>query len=244
MSASKFEIIPAIDLIDGKAVRLSQGDYSKKTVYSNNPLDLAKGFEDAGIRRLHLVDLDGAKVGSIKNHAILEEIAGKTGLQVDFGGGVSSRSDVENVLNSGAAMVALGSVAVKKPELFAEWISEFGPEVFFLGADVKNEKLAVKGWTEITSVSIFDFLQRQIEQGITRIFCTDIAMDGMLTGPSVGLYKALLAKFPALSLTASGGVSGVSDLELLKDAGCSGVIVGKAIYEQRITLQDLTPFLN
>lgn len=238
-----FTIIPAIDLMDGKAVRLSQGDFDQKTVYSDDPLELAKQFEAAGVRRLHLVDLDGARAGQLRNLPVLERIASGTQLEIDFGGGIGTRDELAAVLNAGARMVAVGSVAVKKPELFREWVEEFNAAAIFLGTDVKNNLLAVKGWTEITQTSIFDFLETQRKLGINRIFCTDISRDGMLQGPSVELYKQLLETFPRLELIASGGVSTIDDVHQLQQCGCSGVIIGKAIYENRIRLKELEPYL-
>ena len=238
------EIIPAIDLIDGKCVRLSQGDYTKKTIYNNNPLEEALKFQNAGIRRLHLVDLDGARSGEIKNLKILEKIAEKTSLIIDFGGGVKSNNDFQSVLNAGAKYVAVGSVAVKQPILFAEWISVFGADKILLGTDVNNDKLAVSAWQESTDVNVFEFLKEKSKQGIKRVFSTDISKDGMLTGPAVELYQKLHSKFPEIELIASGGISCIDDICDVEKAGCSGVIIGKAIYEGKIGLKDLNIFLR
>lgn len=234
------EIIPAIDIIDGKCVRLTMGDYSQKTIYNENPLEVAKQFEDAGLSRLHLVDLDGAKAGAVKNWKVLEKIAGKTSLVIDFGGGIKQEADLEIVLNSGAAMATIGSLAVKSEALFVSWLDKYGADRFLLGADVKNEKIAISGWLETTDLWIYDFIRKYIEHGVQQIFCTDVSKDGKLEGPSLDLYKNILKEFPALHFIASGGVSSVDDLHRLAETGCSGVIVGKAIYEGRISLKELT----
>jgi phosphoribosylformimino-5-aminoimidazole carboxamide ribotide isomerase len=236
------EIIPAIDIIDGKCVRLTQGDYTQKKIYNEHPLEVAKQFEDAGLERLHLVDLDGAKAGMVKNWKVLEAIAGKTALVVDFGGGIKSEKDVTIVFNSGAALATVGSIAVKDKETFVKWLLQFGPEKFLLGADVKGENIAVNGWTETTSVNVFDFLQQYIDHGITQVFCTDVSKDGLLAGPSVELYKKIIERFPSLHFIASGGVSNMTDVEDLARIGCKGAIIGKAIYENRISLHDLQSF--
>jgi phosphoribosylformimino-5-aminoimidazole carboxamide ribotide isomerase len=236
------QIIPAIDIIDGKCVRLTQGDYEQKKIYNEHPLEVAKEFEDAGLKRLHLVDLDGAKAGSVKNWKVLETIAGKTNLTIDFGGGIKQESDVYVVFNSGAALATIGSLAVKNELEFLKWLRMFGADKFLLGADVKDEKIAVGGWLETTDVRIYDFMQKYIDHGVQQIFCTDVSKDGKLEGPSTELYKNIVTKFPKLHFIASGGVSSMDDLHALKAIGCSGAIVGKAIYEGRITLQELTVF--
>ena len=233
------EIIPAIDIIEGKCVRLTQGDYSQKKIYNEHPLEVARQFEDAGLRRLHLVDLDGAKEGTVRNWKVLETIAGKTALVVDFGGGIKTASDVDIVFNSGAALATVGSIAVKDGPLFVGWLQEYGAERFLLGADVKNEKIAVSGWTETTDRWVYDFIGGYIEKGVRQIFCTDVSKDGLLQGPSLELYKNIVGKFPELYFIASGGVSGMDDVRRLAEAGCKGVIIGKAIYEGRITLKEL-----
>ena len=236
------QIIPAIDIIDGKCVRLTQGDYSQKTVYNENPLEVARMFVDNGIERLHLVDLDGAKKGQVVNLRVLENIVSKTNLKIDFGGGIKTVNDIEKVYGSGAHFATIGSLAVKDPELFFSWILKFGADKIFLGADVKDEKIAVGGWLESTDISIFDFIQANISKGVKNIFCTDIAKDGKLMGPSIELYKRMIAASPELQLVASGGVSCHQDLLDLKDIGCSGVIVGKAIYEGKIKLTEIIEF--
>jgi phosphoribosylformimino-5-aminoimidazole carboxamide ribotide isomerase len=233
------QIIPAIDLINGQCVRLEQGDYARQTHYTCDPLDTAKAFEDAGITRLHLVDLDGAKAGRMVNLHVLERIATHTSLQIDFGGGVKFQSDVQKVLDAGAQWVAVGSMAVKSAETMQQWFEAFGASRFFIGADVRGTQLAVSGWLEQTDVEIVPFIHQYMTQGVTSFFCTDIARDGLLQGSSVELYAMLLRECPGLALTASGGVSHMRDLELLQQTGCAAAIVGKALYEGRITHADL-----
>ena len=234
------EIIPAIDLIDGKCVRLSQGDYAQKIVYNENPLEVAKMFADAGIRRLHLVDLDGAKAHHIVNHKVLEKITGSTDLTVDFGGGLKSDDDLRIAFECGASMVTGGSIAVRDPEIFSSWITKFGGEKIILGADVKDEKIAVGGWLETTKLDLMPFIENYMNLGISKVICTDISRDGMLQGAAIDLYKKMLASQPNLYLIASGGVSSMNDVELLHDASIPAVIIGKAIYEGRIKLKELT----
>jgi phosphoribosylformimino-5-aminoimidazole carboxamide ribotide isomerase len=236
------QIIPAIDIIEGKCVRLTEGDYTQKKVYNENPLEVALQFEDAGIRRLHLVDLDGAKAGQIKNWKVLELLASKTSLEIDFGGGIKKEEDVRIVLNSGALWATVGSVAVKDKASFLQWVKLFGAAKFLLGADVKGEKIAVGGWLETSDINIYDFIADYLLHGILQIFCTDISKDGRLEGPSVDLYRSLIEKNKELHLIASGGVSSMQDLEALRNIGCAGAIVGKAIYEGRISIQDLSHF--
>jgi len=233
------EIIPAIDIIDGKCVRLTQGDYSQKKIYNEKPLEVAKEFEDAGLKRLHLVDLDGAREGKVRNWKVLESIAGKTSMVVDFGGGVKTEKDVDIIFESGASYVTIGSMAVKNEETFIEWLRKYGADKFLLGADVKDEKIAIHGWQETTDVWIYDFIQKYMEQGIKQLFCTDVAKDGALEGPSTDLYKNIIEKFPSLHFIASGGVSSIDDVYGLQDINCKGVIIGKAIYEGRIKLREL-----
>lgn len=234
------DIIPAIDIIDGKCVRLTQGDYSRKKIYNEHPLEVALQFEDAGLRRLHLVDLDGAKAGKVQNWKVLEQLASKTSLAIDFGGGIKSAKDVDIVFENGAALATVGSIAVKDEATFTDWIQQYGAEKFFLGADVKDEKIAVGGWLETTDTWVYDFLENYTQKGIRNIFCTDVSKDGLLEGPSVDLYKGILERFADIYFVASGGVSSLHDLEQLKEIGCKGAIVGKAIYEGRIKISDLT----
>ncbi len=236
------QIIPAIDIIEGKCVRLTEGDYAQKKIYNEDPLEVAKAFEGIGLMRLHLVDLDGAKAGTVVNWKVLEKIAHKTSLEIDFGGGIKTEATLQTVFNTGAKYATIGSLAVKNATLFAEWISNYGAEKFMLGADVFEEKIAIGGWLEKTNVSVFDFIKSYLDIGITQLFCTDIQKDGKLEGPSVDLYKKIIAKFPFLGLIASGGVSGLEDLKALRDAGCVAAIVGKAIYENRISMEDLSKF--
>ncbi|MFW9597138.1 MAG: 1-(5-phosphoribosyl)-5-[(5-phosphoribosylamino)methylideneamino]imidazole-4-carboxamide isomerase [Paludibacter sp.] len=237
------EIIPAIDLIDGKCVRLSQGDYMQKTIYNENPLEVARMFEDAGIKRLHLVDLDGAKANHIVNHKVLESIATKTNLVIDFGGGLKSDEDLRIAFSSGAQMITGGSIAVKNPETFISWIEKYGEQKIILGADVKEEKIAVGGWLETSTLDLIPFINTYKQKGISRVICTDISKDGMLLGPALELYRKIMSKFNDLYLIASGGVSSIKDIELLNDAGIPAVITGKAIYEGRIQLSDLKKFI-
>jgi phosphoribosylformimino-5-aminoimidazole carboxamide ribotide isomerase len=236
------EIIPAIDIIEGKCVRLTQGDYGQKKVYNERPLEVALAFQDAGLKRLHLVDLDGAKAGAVRNWKVLEAIAGKTELVVDFGGGIKTAADVEIVFNSGAALATVGSIAVKDGPLFVSWLEQYGAERFLLGADVKNEKIAVSGWLETTDRWVYDFIREYIEKGVRQVFCTDVSKDGLLQGPALELYKNIVEKFPELYFIASGGVSGMDDVRRLEEAGCKGVIIGKAIYEGRIALTELSKY--
>ncbi|MBC6492310.1 1-(5-phosphoribosyl)-5-[(5-phosphoribosylamino)methylideneamino]imidazole-4-carboxamide isomerase [Flavihumibacter stibioxidans] len=236
------EIIPAIDIIDGKCVRLTQGDYAQKTIYNEHPLEVAKQFEDSGLKRLHLVDLDGAKAGAVKNWKVLEQIAAKTAMVIDFGGGIKREQDLSIVFDSGAALATIGSMAVKDEAGFVQWLNKYGADRFLLGADVKDEKIAVSGWLETTDVWIYDFIEKYLGYGVKQLFCTDVSKDGKLEGPSLELYKNILGKFPGLHFIASGGVSKMDDLLQLAEIGCSGVIVGKAIYENRITLKELRTF--
>ncbi len=233
-------IIPAIDLIEGKCVRLTQGDYAQKKIYNEKPLEVAKQFEDAGLTRLHLVDLDGAKAKKVVNWKVLESIASKTSLHVDFGGGVQSDDDLRIAFDCGAKQVTGGSVAVKQPDLFENWLKTCGGEKIILGADAKNEKIAVSGWEEGTELWVYDFVEKYQEKGVKYIISTDVAKDGLLQGPSFDLYKNLQDKCPDLRIIASGGVSDMGDLERLAEMSLYGVIVGKAIYEGRVTLTELS----
>jgi phosphoribosylformimino-5-aminoimidazole carboxamide ribotide isomerase len=236
------QLIPAIDIINGKCVRLTQGDYDTVKVYSEKPLEIAKQFEDAGLTRIHLVDLDGAKAGAVRNWRVLEAIASRTGLSTDFGGGIKTEKDVSIVLESGAKWATIGSIAVKDEELFVEWIDKFGATSFILGADVKDEKIAVGGWIETTDIWIYDFIRKYLKHGLKQVFCTDVKKDGLLQGPSVKLYKNIIDEFPSLFFIASGGVSSLKDLEDLAAVGCNAAIIGKAIYENRISLKELKNF--
>lgn len=237
------EIIPAIDIIEGKCVRLSKGDYDSKKVYNENPVEVAKEFEANGIRRLHVVDLDGAKSHHIVNYRILEKIATQTSLIIDFGGGIKSDEDLDIAFSSGAQMITGGSIAVKEPELFSEWISKYGSDKIILGADVKDKKIAVSGWKEGTDVELMPFLDQYIKKGIKKVICTDIECDGMLQGPSTNLYKEILEEYPSLYLIASGGVSCIDDIIKLEEAKVPAVIFGKALYEGKIQLKDLKIFI-
>ena len=232
------EIIPAIDLIDGKCVRLSQGDFAQKKIYNENPLEVAKEFEQFGIKRLHLVDLDGAKFGKVTNLKTLETIATNTNLIIDFGGGIKTDSDIQSVFNAGASLASIGSVAVKDAEKFFSWLENYGSEKILLGADVREGKLAINGWLTDTEIEILPFLEDYFAQGVTQVFCTDISKDGVLQGSANELYQEILANLPKLKLIASGGVSKIEDVFDLDKIGCSGVIIGKAIYEGRIKLKD------
>lgn len=237
------ELIPAIDIIEGKCVRLTQGDYNQKTVYNEDPLEVARMFEDNGLKRLHLVDLDGAKAQHIVNYKVLERIATHTNLVIDFGGGLKHDSDLEVAFNSGARMVTGGSIAVKNPDIFSSWLEKFGRDRIILGADVKDHKIAVSGWKEETDLQLNDFLKSYVDKGIYKVISTDISKDGMLQGPATDLYKQMMVDFPELYVIASGGVSGIDDIEALNEAGVHAVIFGKAIYEGRINLRDLRQFV-
>ncbi len=236
-------IIPAIDIIEGKCVRLTKGDYNTKKIYNENPLEVALEFQDAGIEYLHVVDLDGAKSSHIVNYKILETLASKTNLKIDFGGGLKSDEDLKIAFESGAQQITGGSIAVKNPELFTSWIEKYGSEKIILGADVMNEKIAVSGWQEDSGLDIFTFLKDYTAKGIKNVICTDISKDGMLEGASLELYKKILSQFPTMNLTASGGVSSMEDLEILAENKLESAIVGKAIYENRISLKELERFI-
>lgn len=237
------ELIPAIDIIDGKCVRLSQGDYGSKKVYNENPVEVAKDFEAHGIRRLHIVDLDGAASHHIINYKILDQIAGHTSLIIDFGGGIKSNEDLVIAFENGAQMATIGSVAVKNPELFNSWLTRYGSEKIILGADVKDNRIAVNGWKEESPMELMPFLENYTEKGVTKVLCTDISCDGMLEGPSIPLYKDIITEFPDLHLIASGGVSSLDDIRKLDEAGIPAVVFGKALYEGRISLKDLVCYL-
>ena len=239
---SKIEIIPAIDLIDGKCVRLSQGNYMQKTIYNENPLEVAKTFEVAGVKRLHLVDLDGAKAKHIVNNSILEQIATKTSLIIDFGGGLKTDKDLEIAFNSGASMITGGSIAVKEREIFLSWLEKYGPEKIILGADTKNGMIAVSGWMEETGLPVIEFISGYFGVGVRKVISTDISRDGMLTGPAYELYSEIIKVMPTVEIIASGGISSMDDILRLNEMSVPGVIVGKAIYENRITLKEIEKF--
>ncbi|MEQ9426807.1 MAG: 1-(5-phosphoribosyl)-5-[(5-phosphoribosylamino)methylideneamino]imidazole-4-carboxamide isomerase [Cyclobacteriaceae bacterium] len=235
-------IIPAIDIIDGKCVRLTKGDYSTKKEYSAGPIDVAKSFEDVGIQFLHLVDLDGAKQRKVVNLNVLEAICKETKLKVDFGGGVQSDDDIEKVFYAGASQITAGSVAVRNPELLESWLEKYGTEKIILGADVKNGLVAISGWEEDSKIQLEDFLNEKTRLGLNYVISTDVKVDGTLSGPSTNLYKWMKSKFPNLNIIASGGVSSIDDLKELENVGVYGAIVGKAIYENKINLSDLKTF--
>lgn len=236
------ELIPAIDLIDGKCVRLTQGDYNTKKIYNDDPLEVAKMFEDHGIRRLHMVDLDGAREGRIINYRTLEKVASRTALIIDFGGGLKQDQDLEIAFESGAQMVTGGSIAVKNPEAFISWITKFGSRKIILGADAKEKQIAISGWEETTDRQLIPFIQEYHDKGITKVICTDISRDGMLQGPATELYKEIREAIPYIYIIASGGVSSIEDIEKLEEAGIPAVIFGKALYEGKIQLKDLLRF--
>lgn len=238
------KIIPAIDLIDGKCVRLTKGDYGQKKVYNENPLEVAKEFEDAGIKNLHLVDLDGSKAREIKNAGVLESIANGTNLTIDFGGGVRSDRDIEIAFNAGAAQVNLGSVAIENKDLFAKWLGKYGGEKIILSADSTNRKIAINGWQEESSVELFDLIKEYESLGNQNLVCTDISKDGMLQGIAVDLYEDLKIAFPKQKIIASGGVKSLADVEAAAKLDLHGIIVGKAIYENKITLKELEAYVD
>lgn len=237
------ELIPAIDIIDGKCVRLSQGDYNSKKVYNENPVEVAKELEAHGIRRLHVVDLDGAVSHHVVNYRTLEQIASRTSLVIDFGGGVKSDEDLIIAFESGAQMVTGGSIAVKNPERFCHWLQTYGSERIILGADVKDHKIAVNGWKDESACELFPFLKDYVGKGVRKVICTDINCDGMLQGPSISLYKEMLETYPDLYLIASGGVGSTEDIRQLEATGIPAVIFGKALYEGRITFKELEAFM-
>ncbi|AXT49390.1 1-(5-phosphoribosyl)-5-[(5-phosphoribosylamino)methylideneamino]imidazole-4-carboxamide isomerase [Aquimarina sp. BL5] len=236
-------IIPAIDIIDGKCVRLSKGDYDTKKIYNENPLEVAKEFEDHGIQYLHLVDLDGAKSKHIVNHKVLEQIASKTNLKIDFGGGLKTDEDLKIAFNSGANQITGGSIAVKNPDIFKSWLSKFGNNKIILGADAQNEKIAVSGWLEESDKELIPFVKEYQKEGISYVICTDISKDGMLEGPSFDLYKKMLTEINDIKLIASGGISTFDELPKLAELGSEGTIIGKAIYENRISLKQLEKYI-
>lgn len=233
------EIIPATDLIEGQCVRLTQGDYASRKTYYSDPLEAALRFEQAGIRRLHMVDLDGAKASAPRNLRTLERIASHTSLEVQFGGGIKNREALHDVFEAGASRAICGSVAARQPELFAAWLAEFGPERLILGADIRNGKVALQGWLEESAATADELIRRFLPQGLSQVICTDISRDGMLCGPSIELYARLQEQFPTVEITVSGGISSLDDIRRLDERGLRSVIVGKALYEGRITLEEL-----
>ena len=237
-------IIPAIDIIEGKCVRLTKGDYATQKIYNEDPLEVAKAFEDSGVSFLHLVDLDGAKAKSIVNHKVLEKLATHTRLKIDFGGGLKSDEDLKIAFECGADQITGGSIAVKSPETFKHWLTQYGNDKIILGADVKGDYIAVSGWMETSEENIVPYIKKYQEQGVQNVICTDISKDGMLEGPAFELYQSLLASCPEIKLIASGGVSNFSELPRLADLGCEGVIIGKAIYEKKISLKSLENYIS
>lgn len=235
-------IIPAIDIIEGKCVRLTQGDYGQKTIYNEDPLEVAKEFEDAGLKYLHLVDLDGAKAKHIVNWKVLEKLANQTSLNIDFGGGIKSDKDIQIAFECGAKQITGGSIAAQNRELFLSWLGQYGAQKIILGADAKDGKIAVSGWQEDTNLQVIDFIGEYQQAGIEYVICTDIAKDGMLQGPSLDLYKKILEECQGIKLIASGGVSNMKDVEQLAELGMEGCIIGKAIYENKITIKELSQF--
>ena len=233
------ELIPAIDIIVGQCVRLTKGDYAQKTVYRNHPWEVAKEFETYGFKRLHVVDLDGAKAKHIVNSEVLQKITTETSLTVDFGGGIKTDEDIEKAFASGAQMVTVGSIAVTNPELFLSWIKKYGNDRMILGADVRNGKISINGWKEDSSEDLLPFLRKYVDAGVTNVLCTEISKDGTLQGPAIDLYKRIMQEYPNLHLIASGGVSSIDDIKALEAAGIPAVVFGKAIYEGRINLKEL-----
>ncbi|MBN1598078.1 MAG: 1-(5-phosphoribosyl)-5-[(5-phosphoribosylamino)methylideneamino]imidazole-4-carboxamide isomerase [Bacteroidales bacterium] len=232
-------IIPAIDIIEGKCVRLSKGDYNQKKIYNENPVEVAKEFEDHGLKRLHLVDLDGAKEKRVVNWKVIEDISSKTNLVIDFGGGIKTDQDLHIVFNSGAKLLVVGSIAIQDTELFFKWLDKYGKDKIILGADVNDRKIAISAWQEITQIDIANFLDEYLKRGVKKVLCTDISKDGMLEGTSMDLYKELKVQFPRMHLLASGGITHVDELYQLNEIGVEGAVVGKAIYEGKITLSEL-----
>lgn len=238
------EIIPAMDIIGGKCVRLTQGDFSREKIYADDPLETAKRFEAAGLSRLHMVDLDGARSGAPANLHVLSRIASETSLSIDFGGGVKSEADVASVFNAGAAILNIGSLAARQPEMFLDWVGKYGGDRILLGADAKNGMVAIDGWQTETDEQILEYLRKFAEEGILRAFVTDIAHDGAMSGPSIMLYREIIATVPEICLIASGGVRSIADIDELETIGCNGVIIGKALYERSIKLEDLAKYVG
>ncbi len=237
------KIIPAIDIIDGKCVRLTRGDFDQKKVYGEDPIKMAQQFAEAGLTHLHVVDLDGARLKKVTNLEILQGICSQTTLKVDFGGGVQSDEDIERVWKAGAQQVTAGSIAVKRPELFKSWMLRYGAEKIILGADVIGERIAISGWQEQTEINLWSFLEEHLSMGVQYVICTDVDRDGLLQGPAIDLYQSIMTRFPQLKLIASGGVTSVEDLQQLQSINVYGAIIGKALYEAKITLEDLNKFI-
>lgn len=237
------ELIPAIDIIDGQCVRLTKGDYDRKTVYGN-PLEMAREFERIGYKRLHVVDLDGAKSKHIVNTPVLRSLASETRLTIDFGGGIKTDEDIRQAFDSGAQLVTVGSIAVTQPELFMKWVAQYGAERLILGADVRNGKISINGWKEDSEEDLLPFLRRYVDAGVTNVLCTEISKDGTLTGPAIELYQRVMDAYPSLHLIASGGVSSADDIKALDAAGIPAVVFGKAIYEGKINLEELWAWQN
>ncbi len=238
------KIIPSIDLVDGKCVRLTQGNFEEKKIYDSDPVAVAKRFAEAGIERLHLVDLDGAKAGKVINHQILERIAAETKLKIDFGGGIKSDDDIQKVFDCGANQVTAGTIAVQNPKLVLSWIQKFGRDKIILGADVLNGIVRINGWVNPSEIKLFDFITNYQWHGIRYVLCTDIEKDGMMKGSSVDLYKSIIKQFPEMRVIASGGVSSIEEIKQLNKIGCYGVVIGKAIYENLISLEDLAKLIK
>ena len=238
------ELIPAIDIIDGQCVRLTKGDYDQKTVYRDSPAEVAKEFEQKGFKRLHVVDLDGAKSKHIVNDEVLRRITTETNLTIDFGGGIKTNEDIEKAFSAGAAMVTVGSIAVTQPELFIGWLKKYGADRMILGADVRNGKISINGWKEDSAEDLLPFLRKYIDAGVKTVLCTEISKDGTLQGPAIELYKEVMAAYPTLHLIASGGVSSIDDIKALDRAGIPAVVFGKAIYEGKINLNELWDWQN
>lgn len=233
------ELIPAIDIIDGKCVRLTKGDYNQKTVYNDSPADVARQFEDMGFKRLHVVDLDGAKSKHIVNDHVLKAITDATNLKVDFGGGLKTDDDLKKAFESGASMVTIGSIAVTKPELFLSWLEEYGADKLILGADVRNGKISINGWKEDSAEELLPFLKQYVDHGVKNVLCTEISKDGTLQGPAIELYRQIMDAYPTLYLIASGGVGCTNDIRNLNDSGIPAVVFGKAFYEGKINIEEL-----
>lgn len=244
MNEKQFKIIPSIDLIDGICVRLSQGNYLRKEIYNKDPLKVSLYFQDIGISRLHLVDLDGAKTGKIVHWRILEKISKNTDLIIDFGGGIQSHQDIRVIFECGANIASLGSIAVINLQLMKKWIKNYGGDKIFLGMDVNNKKIAINGWKKMTDIYYCNFLKEKISAGVKNFFCTDISKDGLLSGPSLQLYERILTTFPKINIIASGGISHLTEIQSLKYIGCHGVILGKALYENKITISKLREFIK